>query len=492
MRFTASLVFAHTGKMKCSALSSALALLLLVFSAFLPSISRAQFEAGFSQVDITPQEWPVTLRGSFNPKPTESAHDPLRSRSFAIQNGEGRAILTVVDNLYMPQDLLDEIKAEVADRTGWDPTEMLISGTHTHSAPSSSGSSDQPAEVAYRKRFFDGVVESMEKAIGALAPAKIGFGSDEEPSEVFNRRWYLKEGSMPPNPFGGYDKVKMNPPRNLILKPAGPTDPEVAVIAVVDSRNRPLGLFANYALHYVGAVPGRQVSADYFGEFARLATTKFAGRNPSETFVAMLSNGASGDINNIDFAGNRPPRAPFEQIRQVATKVSDAAWRATRDLEYKTDLPIATRERRIVLQTRKPTAEQVEQAGKLLDMTAEELKAQPRLASHYALRILALAKRPETTEVAIQAIRIGDQAIVGLPFEVLVEIGLDLKKKSPFPRTLLISMANGGFGYLPPPHQHELGGYETWLGTCKVAEDSSVILTKELLEMLGELKNEKP
>ncbi|MEM6279310.1 MAG: hypothetical protein AAF733_07535, partial [Verrucomicrobiota bacterium] len=78
--------------------------------------------------------------------------------------------------------------------------------------------------------------------------------------------------------------------------------------------------------------------------------------------------------------------------------------------------------------------------------------------------------------------------VVSLPFEVLVEIGLELKEKSPFPRTIVMSMANGAFGYLPTPYQHELGGYETWLGTSKVEKEASVILTKHLLEMLEELK----
>lgn len=454
----------------------------------LASSARAGIEAGLAAVEITPQEWPVTLRGSFSPKGTESAHDPLHARSLALRNGDGRAVITIVDILYIQQETLDAIKAEAAKRTGWLPTEMLIAGTHTHSAPSASGSSEAPAEVAFRKRAFEGIVQSIELAVERLVPAKLGFGSDEEPSEVFNRRWYLEEGKMPPNPFGGIDKVKMNPPRNLIVKPAGPVDPEVAVISVLDVRNRPLGLFANYALHYVGSVPGRQVSADYFGEFARLITYKFAGRKASPDFVAMLTNGASGDINNIDFKGTRPPRAPFEQIQQVATKVSDAAWKATRDLEYTGELPVAMVERRVTLKNRKPDPELVEKSKRILEMNAEELAKQPRLANHYALRVLNLNEVPDTTDVAIQAIRIGDQAIVSLPFEVLVEIGLDLKKRSPFPRTLVVELANGGFGYLPPPHQHELGGYETWLGTSKMEKQASVILTDHLLEMLKELK----
>ncbi|MEM1441962.1 MAG: neutral/alkaline non-lysosomal ceramidase N-terminal domain-containing protein [Verrucomicrobiota bacterium] len=453
-----------------------------------PLLALAEFKAGLSAVDITPPEWPVTLRGSFNPKKADSAHDPLHARSFAIENGDGRAVITVIDILFVDQDKLDEIKTEAAKRTGWKTTEMMISGTHTHSAPSPSGSSQEPAEAAFREHFFEGVVSSIEEAVANLKPARLGFGSDEEPSEVFNRRWFLDEGAMMPNPFGGIDQVKMNPPRDRIVKPAGPTDPEVAVISVQGKDGKPMGLFANYALHYVGSIPGGQVSADYFGEFARLMPFRIAGRNPPVDFVAMMANGASGDINNIPFGVDRPPRAPFEQIRQVAAHTADAAYRATRDLAYTTDLPVAIVERRVTLRNRKPEPDLVEQSKRILEMTGEELKEQPRLANHYALRVLKLAEVPDTTEVAIQALRIGDQAIVSLPFEVLVEIGLELKEQSPFPRTIVMSMANGAFGYLPPPHQHELGGYETWLGTSKVEEEASVILTEHLLEMLDELK----
>ena len=457
----------------------------LVFST--ASVS-AELKAGLSTVDVTPQEWPVSLQGSFNPRKAESAHDPLHAKSLALENGDGRAVITIVDILFISQDTVDAMKVEAASRTGWKTTEMLIAGTHTHSGPSPDGTGGDAPEIAFREHFFEGVVQSIELAIKALKPARLGFGSDTEPSEVFNRRWYLKDGTMPPNPFGGIDQVKMNPPRNLIEKPAGPIDPEVAVISIQKKDGKPMGLFANYALHYVGSIPGGQISADYFGEFSRLIPYRIAGRNPPSDFVAMISNGTSGDINNIDFAGSRPFRAPFEQIQQVATKVADAALRATLEMKHESDLPVRMIERRVTLKNRKPDPALVEKSKQILEMTGEELKAEPRLAAHYALRILSLDTVPETTEVVIQAIRIGDQAILAIPFEVLVEIGLELKERSPFPQTLIVELANGAFGYLPPPHQHELGGYETWLGTSKMQKEASVILTDHLLEMLEYLK----
>lgn len=466
----------------------ALLLVLLFASSLAICTAQAKLEAGLAAVDITPPEWPVTLRGSFSPKKTESAHDPLHARSLALRNGDGRVVITVVDILYIDQETQDEIKAAAAEATGWSPQEFLISGTHTHSAPSAGGDSQEPAEVAFRKRAAEGIVTAITTAIENLEPARVGFGSADEPSEVYNRRWYLQEGKMPPNPFGEIDKVKMNPPRDLIVEPAGPIDPEVCVVSIQNAKGKPLGLLANYSLHYVGNVPGRLVSADYYGEFARLAPYRIAGRNPPGNFVAIMSNGTSGDINNIDFEGKRAPRAPFEQITQVATKTADAAWTATRDIEYDSNPAIGIRERRITLNYRKPSPELIEESEKILKMSEEELKEKPRLAIHYAARALRLAEGPDSDEVAIQAIRIGDQAILALPFEVLVEIGLDLKERSPFPHTFTIELANGAFGYLPPPNQHDLGGYETWLGTNRVQKDASVILTDNLLEMLEELK----
>ena len=78
--------------------------------------------------------------------------------------------------------------------------------------------------------------------------------------------------------------------------------------------------------------------------------------------------------------------------------------------------------------------------------------------------------------------------IFAIPFEVFSEIGLELKARSPFKPSFTMELANGGYGYLPTPEQHELGGYETWLGTNKVEVQASVKIVNTLLEMAAELK----
>ncbi len=465
-----------------SFLALALTLLTNAFAA------ETGLRGGTAIVDVTPQEWPLTLRGSFFPKPAKSAHDPLHVRALAFENGKGRAVIVIVDLIGISREVLDAAKKRAAEVTGWRTDQMLIAATHTHSAPSSRAEGSS-AQVAFGKRLADGMVEAIEKAVASLQPAQVGFGSDQVPDEVFNRRWYLQEGTMPLNPFGELDKVKMNPNRKHIVKPAGPTDPEVCIVDLRTIRKKPLGLLSNYSLHYVGGINigERLASADYFGEFARIMPWRLRAMS-SDNFVAMLSNGTSGDINNIDFHGKRAPRQPFEQCRIVAAKVADASWRASTGIEeYRSDTPVAMLEREVPLDWRRPSAALVRRSKEIIAMSSEEQAKLPRLATNYAHRVLSQEKREGKADCLVQAIRIGDQAIVTFPFETFVETGLEIKKKSPFKHTFVIELANGSYGYLPTPKHHELGGYETWLGTSKVQKDGSDILTRNLLEMLNEL-----
>ncbi|MCB1092595.1 MAG: neutral/alkaline non-lysosomal ceramidase N-terminal domain-containing protein [Verrucomicrobiae bacterium] len=449
---------------------------------------KPALRAGAAAVDITPVEFPLNMPGGFSANKAESAHDPLHARALVLDDGATTLAMVVVDNLGVSPEVQDEAKALASGKTGISVDKMLVCSTHTHSGPPSNGK-DGPAG-AYRGHLVEGIAESIEKAHAALRPASVGTASQPLPEEVFNRRWYLKPGKMPPNPFGKFDTVKMNPGTSpdVLDRPAGPTDPDITILSVQDAKRKPLALFANYSLHYVGATPKGQISADYYGEFARLMPSRLRG---DENFVAMMSNGTSGDINNIPFTVTRPPREPFEQIRIVAQRAADAAWFAHRNIErHAADTRLGMLQREVELGYRRPTAEEVAAAREYLAVTdPDDLKKLPNLAQNYARGTIAASERPEKTiKVKIQAIRIGDFAVCGFPFETFAEIGLDLKKRSPFSRTMVIGLANGRHGYLPTPEQHKLGGYETWLGTNVVQEDASVILTDQLLEMLDELK----
>jgi len=448
---------------------------------------EAEFRAGAAVSDITPRQWPLHLRGSFRPRLVESAHDPLNARALVLGDGATQVALVVVDSCMVERGPADRAKARASEETGIPVEHMLVAATHTHSAPFANASHGTPEELAYQKLLIEGIADSIIRAQERLESAQAGWAGETLTDEVFNRRWFLQPGTMPENPLGNTrDLVKMNPGRGNphLLHPAGPIDPEVSILSVRDARGRPLCLLGNYALHYVGRIPGGQASADYFGEFARLIGVRL--RRPEDSgFVGMLSNGTSGDINNINFRDPRPPREPFEQVRIVASKVADAAYHAYGEVDHRGDLTLAMAERELTLRVRVPHEEDIERAKGYL--AAEDEESVPRLARSYARRILELAKLGETVDVTLQALRIGDLAICAIPFEVFAEIGLELKTRSPFDDTFVIELANGAYGYLPTPTQHQFGGYETWLSTNRVQKDASVLIVRELLEMMEEL-----
>lgn len=463
---------------------------LFTLSLALHAADKPVLRAGAAAVDITPREFPLNMPGGFAANMATNAHDPLHARALVLDDGTTTLAMVVVDNLGLAPEVQDEAKDIAAKRTGMAPDKMLIASTHSHTAPSSNTKTGPAPAVAYRKLLIEGIAETIIRAHAALRPALVGAAAHPLPDEVFNRRWYLKPGQMPLNPFGKLDTVKMNPGTSptVLDHPAGPTDPDITILSVQDAKRRPLALFANYSLHYVSGMPPAQVSADYFGEFARLMPARVRA---DDDFVAMMSNGTSGDINNIPFGVVRPPRAPFEQIRIVAGKAADTAWHAQQKIgKHLGEARLGMMQREVVLKYRRPTAQQLAEARAVLAVTDPAAKEKlPRLAENYARSTVSAAERKEETlTVKLQALRIGDLAVCGIPFETFAETGLDLKHRSPFPQTMVIGLANGRHGYLPTPEQHQLGGYETWLGTNVVQEDTTVILTQHLLEMLAQLK----
>ena len=434
----------------------------------------------------------MNMPGGFNANLATTAHDPLNARALVLDDGKTQVVWVVIDNLGVPKKVVAEAKELAAKATGIPVEHMLVSGTHTHSGvnPADEPSAADAKAVAYRQVMLEGISQAIIRAHASLRPASVGTAARPLTHEVFNRRWYLKAGKMPPNPFGEYDQVKMNPGTSpdVLDRPAGPTDPDISVLSVVDAKRKPLALFANYSLHYVGGTPAGQVSADYYGEFARLMPSRLGA---GEGFVAAMSNGTSGDINNVPFLVGRPPRAPFEQIRIVAGEAADVAWQAVRDIpKHQNNVVLGVRQRLVTLKYRKPTKEQLLYAQAILAIKDKEAIARlPRLAQDYAARTLSAANRPEeTVDVILQTIRVGDVVLCAVPFETFAETGLELKQKSPFGRTIVIGIANGKHGYLPTPRHHELGGYETWLGTNQVQKDASEIVVQNLVEMMREMK----
>ena len=449
-----------------------------------PPPRQSGLRAGAFAQDVTPEHFPISVNGGFADRKATSANDRLHARCLVLDDGKTKVALVVVDSCMIPRELGDAARAKASKETGIPADHILISATHAHSAPTVTGVFGSDPDERYVTFLADKIAAGVVAAHARLAPAKVGAGVADEPTQLFNRRWFTKPGFENRDPFGNAtDRVKMNPGyQNPALdKQAGPIDPQVSVLSVRGRDDAPRALFANYSLHYVGDLPA--LSADYFGVFADRIGPVLGAKG--DGFVGILSNGTSGDVNNVDFAGPPPPkRAPGERSREVAEAVAKAAKTAAAGVVYSDKVSLAVAVKDLTLKVRKPTAADVARAeGILAKAAGRELKGPDET---YARETVLLAKYPDTVPVRIQAIRVGELGIVGIPCEVFTEIGLDIKKRSPLRRTFTVSLANGYNGYLPTAAQHALGGYETWRARSSYLEVGAAdAITAAALELLG-------
>lgn len=450
--------------------------------------------AGAHAQDITPT-LPISLNGGMADRMAKGIHDPLHARCLVIDDGTTQIAFAVCDSCMIPREVFDAAKAIASKKTGIPVTNMLFSSTHTHTAPTAAGVFQSDPDEGYRKLLIERIAQGIIQAHANLEPAKIGWAVGSDDTQVFNRRWLAREGVLLPNPFGqAVDRVKMNPGLGNpnVGKPAGPIDPQVCLLSAQAIDGRPIALFTNYSLHYVGGVPGDQVSADYYGMYAKRITelldVKQVPGKPA--FVAIMSNGTSGDINNINFALRAfPARKPGEQAQLVADSVAQAAHKAHQTIEHRQDISLQAASAEIELAVRKPTAEDVEQAQALLEKAKATGPVLRGFTDIYARETVLLAEYPDTVRTQLQTIRIGELAIAAIPCEVFVEVGLAIKKQSPFKPTFTISLANGYNGYLPTPEQHALGGYETWRARSSYLEvNASEKIQAKLMELFNSLK----
>jgi hypothetical protein len=447
--------------------------------------------AGAATSNITPPLGELIV-GNWTPVPATHVHDELYARCLVLDNGATRVAMVVADNVGIPRRVLDEAKRLAHQHSGLPVERILIASTHTHSATTARGTDrddDRDPLDDYQRFVARRMADGIRRAITNLQPARVGWGRGTLPEQVFNRRWFMKPGPHLDNPFGGADKVRMNPPARSpdLLEPAGPTDPEIRFLSVQSDAGRPIALLANYSLHYVGGVPNGHVSADYFGVFSKRMARLVAREGDGPPFVAMLSNGTSGDINNIDFRGGQRRLPEYARMELVANQVAAEVFGAMQAVDYREAVPLEMVQRELTLETRRPGATLIDWARGVLSRPEGAPAKHPR-ERIYAARTLRMSEMPERIDVPLQALRVGDLAIVTIPFEAFVEIGLELKAKSPFPATFTISLANGAYGYLPTVGHHELGGYETWLGTNQVEVQAAPKIVNALLEMLVRLQ----
>ncbi|MAD23779.1 MAG: hypothetical protein CMO44_06345 [Verrucomicrobiales bacterium] len=432
-----------------------LALICILFSANVTSV-HAELRAGAAKVDVTPTFLPVIRNGGFLEATDNKVNDLLHARCLVLDDRVTRLAIVVVDSCMLPIDLCDEAKRLASEKTGIPVNCILISATHSHSAPSAMNYClGTRADPRYRNFLPSKIANSIIAANTKLEPAKAAWDRVDAAEFTACRRWSFIRGQELTDPFGGKSvRANMHPGyRNVnAVGPTGPDDPWLSFLSVQTLDGQPLAVLGNFSMHYFSGHSG--VSSDFAGAFSEVLAERVA-KNKSG-FVGIMSQGTSGDLWWGDYSLDQAQSWSMKSyVNQLVELVAD---RLT-DHEHKTDIPLGFAESRIELFRRTPDAGRLKWAQDLLEkMKGRRPSNRPEV---YAEQAYWISKNP-LEEVTLQAVRIGELGITAIPCEVYGLTGLKLKSASPFPLTFNISLANGASGYIPPVEQHLLGGYTTW------------------------------
>ncbi len=437
--------------------AAALCLIPVVIS---PS-AKAELLAGAAIVDVTPAKFPVLVNGGMTSRSATEVVTRINARAIVVADDNERIGIVVVDSCMMPRPLQDEAKQLAAKQTQLKPDHILICATHTHTAPSSMGALGTDADTDYLPVLRAGIAEALAKAEKNLEPAKVGWAVKDAAEFTALRRWIRRPDRLAEDPFGNFTvRANMHAGRDwdAVTGESGPEDPDLSLISFQANDGRPIAVLANFSMHYFSGQ--KPLAADYFGLFSDGMQEKIGHKQDDHpAFVGMMSHGCSGDIWRRDYTKPADQQDPWGKIDVFTDGLLQVALDAYKDIKYLDDADVAMHETRMTLNYRVPDQQRLEWAQEIVaEMGDRPPKTSPEV---YAREQIILHER-QSTEIVVQGLRIGDIGIATTPNETYALTGLKVKLQSPLPKTMVIELANGGDGYIPPPEQHVLGGYNTW------------------------------
>ncbi len=444
--------------------------------------SAEPLRAGAAKVDVTPEKLPVLINGGMLSRSSEKVYGRIYARALALAAADDVVVLVTVDSCMMPRDLLDEVKERARKQCGVPPDHIAIGATHAHSVPSAFACLGTDADANYVPFLKEKLVQVICAAVANLRPARIGYASVQAPEFTALRRWVLRPDLVQLDPFGNPTvRANMHVARNKdhATGPTGPEDPELSLISVQTADGKPLALLAAFSMHYYGAPA---ISPDYFGLFCDQIERRLGG---DSEFVAIMAHGCSGDIWRRDYFLPPDQWDPFPTIDQYARALAERALSGLSAVRYEDDVAIDARERRLPMRYRVPDRQRLEWAKRIVAAMGDR---PPKTREEVYAREQIYLNQWQQTEVVVQAIRIGQIAIATTPTETYAITSLKIKAASPFPHTVVLDLTNGADGYLPPPEQHYLGGYNTWPARSAGLEvTAEPRITQAVIEMLEEL-----
>ena len=454
--------------------------------------------AGASITDITPPLGGY-LQGHFNPRQSVGIHDPLHAAALVVSDGETEIALVGCDLIAMDPVVVSTAREMIARDSAIPADHVMVWATHTHAGPTMSPGHRDGRDDDYLQVLACKLAGGVKMAKDRLVNNELSVAVGHEDRISFNRRYHMRDGAVKMNPGVG------NPD---IVEPAGPIDPDVGCLFVTAHPDRdgsaecldsPVVLpspggrgaggeaavasavsatLVNFACHLdVLGSANCLISADYPYYLRRALLA--AGFDAA---VVLFANGACGDINHINVHASET-WGGFGHCEKMGAALAGETLRRLRAPESVGEDKVKARRADIELPFRPFTEDQLAQFRAIV---ADDSIGERDFRKLNARSCLARGEgrvAGQTTEV--QAFRIGDLGIVGIPAEYFVEFGLEIKRESPAKWTFVVELANDCVGYVPTEAAFEQGSYEG--DSARFVKGAGAMLRKKALALLQEL-----
>lgn len=434
------------------------------------------FRAGYGREKVMP-DTPLTLGGSGTAdREPEGALDFLYVTCVAVTDEKDQTVLLITQDFLNSDDsFVIPAKEKIVEATGIPMENIMVSGTHTHSAPAITNLKF-PGMAAYREIYYKGMVKAAQKALEDRSAATVQTGSVWAEGMAFSRQYILPDGSMVNNAASS-------------LNPVGhPDDPdqEAQLVRFVRAEEGKKDILVmNYPIHatFNGSATDKMICSDAPGSIRYYIEKK------ADLQVAYF----------IAAAGNQVPDSRLKEEKHGLDWEEYGHALGQTIIDYLPNLQevesgdIQLTKRIFTATTNKDRVEELSEAKEAMSAYSAGGNKYKDLVEKYHFSSIweaqAIVKRAEldtTQQLPLYTLAIGEISFIFAPYEMFAPTGMYIKENSPYDMTFVITCANGSFGYLPTDRAYDYGVYEGFV--TRVVRGTAEEVADTFLQMLTELK----
>ena len=433
-------------------------------------------KSAFYEKEITP---PLGFKipGYFNVRLGSDVKDRLYAKAVVIDNGKTTVAIAGIDAINIPNDFREIITKRVEEYTGISPENILLSANHTHTGIPRKDRNTTVEEREYLNIMLSLVADCIILAYKRLVETNLTFGIGEVNGISFVRNYYMKNSTPTTNPG------RLNP---NIEKAVADIDPDLPVLFFKSSCGKPLGALICFACHQ-DCVGGTEYSGDFSSVLTKEMKKLFG-----EDFVTLFMAGTCGNINHFDVSSAEDAPDHYVMMGKVLFGEAQKAIAQSKPVEGE---EIVSKLEYIKINRTFIEPEVIEKAKHIVatvkPIEGIKIAADGTDPDQYNLamskKLLKFLEQPESYDVPVQVIRIGDFLLYGFPTEIFCQFGMMVKESSPTRKNMVASLCNGSFGYVPTRDMFYPTIYESKPGANILEREAGYIMVEQLNKMAKEV-----